>query len=228
MQPVLTHPWDLSPEEAQALQQQLRGRVRLEPPEGPLRVVGGVDVSVRGDVARAAAVRFSYPDLHPLEAATAEMPVTFPYVPGLLTFREGPAVLNAMARLEGQADVWLFDAHGLAHPRRMGLATHIGILLDCPAIGCAKSRLWGQHGEVPAEEGGWVALEDGEEVIGAVVRTRAGVRPIYVSVGHRMTLERAIEIALGCCTRYRLPEPVRWAHRVAGGQVFPGWQLSFL
>lgn len=225
MQPVLTHPWDVSPEEAQALQQQLRGRVRMEPLAGAVRVVGGVDVSVQDDVARAAVVRLSYPDLQPLEAVTAEQPVTFPYVPGLLTFREGPAVLSAMARLKGGADVWLFDAHGQAHPRRMGLATHIGILLDCPAIGCAKSRLWGHHGQVPAERGGWVALKDGEEVIGAAVRTRAGVQPIYVSVGHRMTLESAIEIALGCCTRYRLPEPVRWAHRVAGGEVFPTQQL---
>ena len=221
VRPIFTHPWDLSPAEARALQQRLRERVRLEPLSAPVQVVGGVDVSVRGEVARAAVVLLSFPKMEPLEAATAEVDLAFPYVPGLLAFREGPAVLAALERLRGEPDVLMFDAQGLAHPRRMGLATHIGVLLDRPSIGCAKSRLCGEHEEPPPERGGWVPLLDGEEVIGAVVRTRAGVRPLYVSVGHRVDLETAVELALACCTRYRLPEPTRWAHRVAGGESLP-------
>jgi len=219
--PVLTHPWDVSPAEARALQNRLRARVRLEPLAGPVRWVAGVDVSVKGEMARAAVVLLSFPDLEPVEAATAEQPVPFPYIPGLLAFREGPAVLAALERLKGQPDFLIFDAQGLAHPRRMGLATHLGILLDRPSVGCAKSRLCGDHDEPPPERGGWVPLFDGQEVIGAVLRTRSNVHPVYVSVGHRVDLEGAVEMVLRCCTRYRLPEPTRWAHRVAGGEPLP-------
>jgi deoxyribonuclease V len=142
--------------------------------------------------------------------------ITFPYVPGLLAFREGPVVLAALEQVSDPPDVLLFDGQGLAHPRRLGLATHIGVLLDRPSIGCAKSRLCGEHEEPPAERGGWVPLRDGDEVIGGVVRTRAGVRPVYVSVGHRVDLETAVSLVVACCTRYRLPEPTRRAHRAAG------------
>jgi len=180
-----------------------------------------VDVSIKGETARAAVVLLSLPDLEPLEAATAERPASFPYVPGLLAFREGPAVLAALELLRGQPDVLIFDAQGLAHPRRMGLATHIGVLLDRPSVGCAKSRLCGKHEEPPPERGGWVPLMDGEEIIGAVVRSRAGVRPLYVSIGHRVNLETAVDLVISCCTSYRLPEPTRWAHRVAGGESLP-------
>lgn len=221
IRPVLTHPWDISPAEAQALQQRLRRHVRVEPLQAPLRTVGGVDVSVQKEVAQAAVVLLSYPRMEPLEAVTAELPVSFPYIPGLLAFREGPVVLEALERLKGEPDVLLFDAQGLAHPRRMGLATHIGILLDRPTIGCAKSRLCGEHEEPPPEPGGWVPLIDGGETIGAVVRTQPNVQPLYVSVGHRVDLETAVEVVLACCTGYRLPEPTRWAHRVAGGESFP-------
>jgi deoxyribonuclease V len=115
----------------------------------------------------------------------------------------------------------MFDAQGLAHPRRMGLATHLGILLDVPSIGCAKSRLWGEHEEPPPSRGSWVPLWDGEEVIGAVLRTQDGVQPVYVSIGHRIDLETAIEFVLACAPSFRLPEPLRWAHRVAGGETLP-------
>ncbi|HHS98558.1 MAG TPA: deoxyribonuclease V [Chloroflexi bacterium] len=219
--PVFDHPWDLSPAEAKRLQQRLRGEVRIEPVSGPIRWIAGVDVSVRGDASRAAVVLLSFPELEPVEAVTADRPVEFPYIPGLLAFREGPVVLDAMAKLRQRPDLVIFDAHGLSHPRRMGLATHLGLLLDLPSIGCAKSRLCGEHEEPPPERGGWVPLFDGEEIIGAVVRTRTGVHPVYVSVGHRVDLESAVHWVLRCCTRYRLPEPTRWAHRVAGGEPIP-------
>lgn len=219
--PRFAHPWDISPTEARALQERLRAQVQIAPLSAPPRVVGGVDVGFQEEMARAAVVLLSFPDLTPIEAATAQVPVRFPYIPGLLAFREGPAVLAALERLRGQPDVLLFDAQGLAHPRRMGLATHLGILLDVPSIGCAKSRLWGEHEEPPPSRGSWVPLWDGEEVIGAVLRTQDGVQPVYVSIGHRIDLETAIELVLACAPSFRLPEPLRWAHRVAGGETLP-------
>jgi deoxyribonuclease V len=171
-------------------------------------------------------VLLSYPALNPFQAATAESPVSFPYVPGLLAFREGPVVLAALEQLGDRPDVLMFDAQGLAHPRRMGLATHLGVLLDMPAVGCAKSRLCGTYVEPGERKGSWEPLVDGGEVIGAVVRTRDRVRPVFVSVGHRVDLESSVSLVLGCANRYRLPEPTRWAHRVAGGvPLLPGCQL---
>ncbi|HID88309.1 MAG TPA: deoxyribonuclease V [Anaerolineae bacterium] len=221
VRPVFDHPWDLSPAEAKQLQQRLRDRIQIEPIAGPVHWIAGVDVSVRGEISKAGVVVLSFPELEPTEAVTAERPVEFPYIPGLLAFREGPVVLDAMEKLRHRPDLVIFDAHGLSHPRRMGLATHLGVLLDLPSIGCAKSRLCGEHEEPPLERGGWVPLFDGEKVIGAVLRTRTGVHPVYVSVGHRVDLESAVEWVLRCCTRYRLPEPTRWAHRVAGGEPIP-------
>jgi deoxyribonuclease V len=220
-QPVLSHPWDVSPAEAREVQNRLRERVSVRPVAHQPQVVAGVDVSVKGGVARAAVVLLSYPGLIPSQAVTAEMPASFPYVPGLLAFREGPVVLAALARLTDRPDVMIFDAQGLAQPRRMGLATHLGVLLDVPTVGCAKSRLCGKETEPGEEKGSWTPLLDGDEVIGAVVRTRSRVRPVYVSVGHRVDLEAAVALVLRCATRYRLPEPTRWAHRVAGGETLP-------
>ncbi len=219
--PVLNHPWDLTPSEASALQEGLREQIRIEPLPESIHIVGGVDAGFRDGLARAAAVLLSFPDLTPLEAATAEQPAPFPYIPGLLAFREGPAVLTALGKLEGKPDLLLFDGHGLAHPRRMGLATHLGILLNLPSVGCAKSRLCGEHQDLPPERGAWVPLMEDGEVIGAVVRTRTNVRPLYVSVGHRADLESAVELVLACCAGRRLPEPTRWAHRVAAGESLP-------
>ncbi len=168
-------------------------------------------------MARAAVVVLSYADLRPLDQAVAEIPVPFPYVPGLLSFRETPAVLEALGRLSVEPDLLILDGHGYAHPRRMGLACHVGVITGVPAIGCAKSRLIGEHTEPPVEAGNWVLLHDQGEVIGAVVRSRTKVSPIFVSIGHKIDLETAIRVVLDCCTRYRLPETTRYAHRVAGG-----------
>jgi deoxyribonuclease V len=221
VQPVFTHPWDVSPAEAKEIQRQLYERVLIQPLDHQPDVIAGVDVSVKEGQARAAVVLLSYPDPVPLQATTAEMPVSFPYVPGLLAFREGPVVLAALEQLVDRPDVLMFDAQGLAHPRRMGLATHLGVLLDMPAVGCAKSRLCGVHAEPGEEKGSWTPLMDGDEVIGAVVRTRSRVQPVFVSIGHRMNLEAAVSLVLNCATKYRLPEPTRWAHRVAGGESLP-------
>jgi deoxyribonuclease V len=216
---AFSHSWDLTPGEARDLQRQLRSRVRVAPSDGQLRWVAGVDVSVKEDRARAAAVVLSFPGLEPVEAAVHELPVSFPYVPGLLAFREGPAVLAALAKLETEPDILIFDAQGLAHPRRMGLATHLGVILDLPSIGCAKSRLCGDHSEPGVRKGSWVPLVDGDETVGVVLRTRDRVKPVFVSVGHRIDLEEATQTVLACCTKYRLPEPIRWAHKIAGGGV---------
>jgi len=221
VRPVFTHPWDVSPADAREIQRQLRGRVRVAPLDRHPEVIAGVDVSVKGGRARAAVVLLSYPDNTPFQTSTAELPVSFPYVPGLLSFREGPVVLAALEPLEDRPDVLMFDAQGLAHPRRMGLATHLGVLLDMPAVGCAKSRLCGTYVAPDEQKGSWTPLMHGDEVIGAVVRTRDRVQPVFVSVGHRVDLETSVSLVLGCATRYRLPEPTRWAHRVAGGGSLP-------
>lgn len=214
---ALNHPWQVTPAEARAIQETLRGRVETADRLPPIRHVAGVDVGFEADghITRAAVVVLRYPALTSVDQAVVRQPTAFPYVPGLLSFRELPAVLAAIERLEILPDVWLCDGQGLAHPRRFGLACHLGVLLDAPAIGVAKTRLVGTHVEPPAEKGGWVPLMDGEAVIGAVVRSRSRVRPVYVSVGHRLSLTTAVQLTLACTTRYRLPETTRQAHRLA-------------
>ena len=214
---IRTHAWDVSPSEAVTIQKELRVQLLTDNCVGRVRIVAGVDVGLRKGIARAAIVVLGYPDLNPLEQATAQRQVEFPYVPGLLSFREGPVILDALSKLKNEPDVLIFDGQGIAHPRRMGLATHIGILLDHPTIGCAKSRLCGEYEEPGASKGDWSPLLREGEVIGAVVRTRASVSPVYVSIGHKVDLEQAIHYVLNCCKAYRLPETTRWAHRVAGG-----------
>lgn len=221
LRPVFSHPWNVSPAEAWEIQHQLHSRVLVQPLPTPPQVLAGIDVSIKDEQARAAVVLLTYPDLVPFQSAVADVPVSFPYVPGLLAFREGPAVLAALESLTAQPDVLMFDAQGLAHPRRMGLATHLGVLLDVPSVGCAKSLLCGNYEQPAKQRGSWTPLYDGDEVIGAVVRTRDGVQPLFVSVGHRIDLETAISLVLTCATRYRLPEPTRWAHQVAGGRPLP-------
>jgi deoxyribonuclease V len=223
MKPILTHPWDVPPAEAMAIQRDLQVRVVSQFTLDEIHTVAGVDVSVqRGksgqdEMARAAVVVLSYPELEPLEQEVAEVPISFPYVPGFLAFREGPAVLAALAKLSVEPDLLIFDGQGLAHPRRFGIASHIGVLLDCPSIGCAKSLLCGSYNEPPTGAGTYTLLRDGGEVIGAVVRTRAGAQPVFVSIGHKIELETAVRYVLSCCRGYRLPEPTRLAHQVAGG-----------
>jgi len=212
------HPWDVSPEEAVLIQQQLRARViRTGPMPEPGAIIVGVDVGFRGDVARAAAVAVRFPNLTPLSQAVAEVPVTFPYIPGLLAFREAPAILAALDRLGLEPHLLMVDGHGISHPRRMGIATHLGVYLDLPSIGCAKSKLWGRYEMPPDEPGAWTPLRDGEEVIGAVLRTQAGTSPVFVSIGHRISLENAIATVMACVRGHRLPEPTSLAHLAAGG-----------
>jgi deoxyribonuclease V len=144
--------------------------------------------------------------------------VTFPYIPGLFAFRELPAVLDALARLHISPDIIICDGHGIAHPRRFGIASHLGVLLDQPTIGVGKTLFVGHHIELPREKGSWVPLEEREEVIGAAVRTQAGIKAVYVSIGHRISLQTAVRLVLACTTRYRLPETTRAAHRLASGK----------
>jgi deoxyribonuclease V len=218
MKIVSPHRWDASPSEAMEIQEGLRSRVSTERTFGQVSTVAGVDVSIKGEVARAAVVVLSYPELIPMDYSLAELPAEFPYIPGLLAFREAPPVLAALEKLKTEPDLFIFDAQGLAHPRRMGLATHLGVIIDRPSIGCAKSRLCGSHHEPGPERGSFAHLYDGDEIIGAVVRTKTGVNPLYVSIGHQVDLPTAIEYVLSCCTKYRLPETTRYAHRAAGGE----------
>lgn len=209
--------WGLSPAEAIDLQSKLAAAVVRQNRLGPVNRVAGVEVAITEEMARAAVVVLSYPGLEPVEAALATRPVTFPYVPGLLSFREGPVIMAALARLERPPDLLIVAGQGVAHPRRLGLASHIGLLADVPSIGCAKSKLCGTYGPLAAARGSVSFLMDGAEKIGAAVRTRARVKPIIVSTGHRIDLLTGIDYILGCSRGYRLPEPIRWARQVAGG-----------
>lgn len=213
------HSWNVTPQEAVAIQERMRHLVETADRLPEIVHVAGVDVHFdeSGQIAQAAVAVLSYPDLKPVDEAVAQRPVEFPYIPGLLSFRELPAVLDALVRLQTSPDLILYDGHGLAHPRRFGIACHLGVLLDCPTIGVGKTRLIGRHVEPPWQGGSWVPLQDGGEVVGAVVRTRTGVKPIYVSIGHRLTLQTAVRLSLSCTTRYRLPETTREAHRLASG-----------
>ncbi len=215
------HRWDVTPGEAIGIQQRLRSYVVLED-RLPERVgtVAGVDVGFQagGRLTRAAVAVLAFPSLKRVERAVAEVETRFPYVPGLLSFREILAVLEALKRLPKLPDLLLCDGQGIAHPRRFGIASHLGVLLDHPTIGVAKSRLVGSHGPVPEGKGEWVPLRDGDEIIGAVLRTRKGVKPIYVSPGHRLCLETAVSWVMACVTRYKLPETTRQAHRLASDE----------
>jgi deoxyribonuclease V len=212
--------WPTQVKDAIALQVQLRDCVISRDLLGPVHRVVGVDVGFEeeGALARAAVAALTFPDLELIDSAMAKEKTRFPYVPGLLSFREAPAALTALSKLSVAPDLILYDGHGYAHPRRFGIACHVGLLADVPSIGVAKSRLIGEHELVPQEKGEWVALTDEEEIIGAVLRTRTGVAPLFVSIGHRVSLATAVRWVMACVTRYRLPETSRWAHRMASGQ----------
>ncbi len=216
------HNWNLTPEEAAHVQSDLRNRLILTWDGRRVATVGGVDVSVKTETARAAIVVLHYPELKPIEGVTADAPLVFPYIPGLLSFREGPAVLAAWNRLQNKPDLLMFDGQGIAHPRGMGIASQMGLWLERPTIGVAKSRLYGRHEEVGPQRGDRVDLLDKNgNVIGAVLRTREKTNPLYISPGHLMDVEHAAEFVLACLAGYRLPEPTRWAHKVAGGEKLP-------
>ena len=217
----IRHSWNLTPGAAIRLQHRLRSRViRLGGPQ-KVRHVAGTDVGLErgGRIARAAVVVLSFPDLKLVDYAIARLPARFPYVPGLLSFRELPALLAALDRLRVRPDLILCDGQGIAHPRRFGLASHLGVFCGIPSIGVAKSRLTGTHGEPMQRRGAWVPLADQGETIGAVLRTKAHTRPLYVSIGHRVSLPVAVRYVMACTTKYRLPETTRWAHRLASGRT---------
>lgn len=214
------HRWDLSPSEAIAVQNELCHSVMQQDhlPESVQRVAG-VDVGFeeRGTVTRAAVAVLDYPTLALIETRIARRPTQFPYVPGLLSFREIPAILDALSLIEQLPDLILVDGQGIAHPRRLGIASHLGILTGIPTIGVGKTRLIGTHAPVPESRGDWVPLMEKGERIGAVLRTRVGVSPVYVSSGHRVCLETAVDWVMRCTRRFRLPETTRQAHRLASG-----------
>jgi deoxyribonuclease V len=216
-------PRNITPARAAALQRMLARRVVRRDRLGPVRHVCGIDVGFEhdGTIARAAAVVLSFPSLSVEEFAIARRPTRFPYIPGLLSFREVPVALAALKKLKIKPDLLLCDGQGIAHPRRMGLASHMGLAAGIASIGVAKSLFAGEHGPVPRRRGGWAPLRDRGETIGAVLRTRAGVKPLYVSIGHRVSLATAIRFVLACAPRYRLPETTRRAHRLASGPGSP-------
>jgi len=218
--PTVDHPWNLAPVEAIALQAELAGRVETTDRLGAVTRVAGVDCGFeeRGRVTRAAVAVLAWPGLAPVETVVARLPTTFPYVPGLLSFRELPAVLEAFAQLAGLPDLLLCDGQGIAHPRRLGIASHLGLLLDLPAIGVGKSRLVGEFREPGKRRGATSPLLHRGEMVGMVLRTRDGVKPLFVSVGHRVSLQTAVRWVLDCAPRYRLPEPIRAADRAASAK----------
>ncbi len=215
--------WPTSPDAAIVVQEELRSRISLEDDFGPVQTVAGVDVGFEADnsVARAAVVVLTYSTLQPCAYALARRPVTFPYIPGFLSFRETPVILDALAQLPIQPDLVICDGQGIAHPRRFGIACHLGLVAGLPSIGCAKSRLIGHHEPLPDKRGAQVPLLDGSEQIGVVVRTRAGVKPVYVSPGHRVSMASAVGLVMHCVTKYRLPETTRAAHNLASNDIVP-------
>ena len=211
---------DMDASRARRIQRDTATQVRLSDDLTPVRTVAGVDVGFENaDTARAAIVVLDYRTLEPLDYALARLPVAFPYVPGLLSFRECPVILRALEQLRVAPDVLLCDGHGIAHPRRLGIAAHLGVLTGLPAVGVAKKRLTGRHGEVPEGRGEWTPLLDrAGDTLGAVLRTRVGTRPLIVSPGHRTDLATALELVMACTTRYRLPETTRWADGLASNR----------
>lgn len=221
MKAAYLHHWRVDRAEALELQQKLAEKVRRTGEADSVRYIAGVDISAGRfqEMATAAVVVMSYPELKPVEIRVVKGRLNFPYIPGLLSFREAPLILAACERLEVVPGLIMVDGQGIAHPRRLGLASHLGLFLNVPTIGCAKSRLCGGHEIAGIEPGSYAELVDGGEVIGAVLRTRHGVKPLYVSIGHRIDLRHAIRMVMDCCRGYRLPEPTRLAHLAAGGRL---------
>jgi deoxyribonuclease V len=213
------HSWQVNPAEARAIQQHLRQDVKIGTYVKDIRYIAGADVSVArsSPAVYAGVVVLDYDSLEVVERQGMVTQTHFPYIPGLLSFREAPALLQVFAQLHCTPDVVVFDGQGLAHPRRFGIACHLGVLLDVPAIGCAKSRLIGRYQDPPPMRGGQAPLiADDDTTIGAVLRTKYATRPVFVSVGHKMTLPQAVDILLHCGRGYRIPEPTRLADQYVG------------
>ncbi|MDE0087013.1 MAG: deoxyribonuclease V [Candidatus Poribacteria bacterium] len=213
------HSWNVTPEEAKHLQNKLRTQLVRTDRFGTIKTVAGVDIGFKNDIALASVVVLNFPDLQVIDGVVAESRVPFPYIPGFLSFREIPPLLMAFARLQTEPDLVIVDGQGIAHPRRFGLASHLGLILDIPTIGCAKSRLCGQYTEPDTEKGAWTDLLDKDEIIGSALRTRTNVSVVYVSIGHRISLDSARMLTLACCKGYRLPETTRFAHKAASGKI---------
>jgi len=220
------HSWNLSYSQARDCQKNLAPKVQLVPLKKQPKLIAGIDCAFSKDGKKiiAAVVVLKLPDFAPVETTSALRKVTFPYIPGLLSFREAPVCIAAVEKLKTKPDLFIIDGQGIAHPRRLGLAAHLGLFFDKPTIGCAKSRLIGQFQEPPLEKGAYTLLKDKQgvkrdmqyETIGAVVRTRTNVKPVFVSVGNKCLLKDAIRITLACTTKYRLPEPTRLPHQLVG------------
>ena len=217
------HSWDLSYSQARECQAGLASKVRFTPLKKPPELIAGLDCAFSKDSKEiiAAVVVLKLPDFAIVETVSAVRKVTFPYIPGLLSFREAPVCIAAVEQLKSKPDVFMIDGQGIAHPRRLGLATHLGLFFDKPTIGCAKSRLIGVYEETGLQKGAHALLKDKKdtqstqyETIGAVLRTRTNVKPVFVSVGSKCLLKEAIEITLACAVKYRLPEPTRLAHQL--------------
>ena len=210
------HRWDVSYKEAVGIQRKLKESLVLHDRDFPkqITIIAGADISYsrHSDLFFAAVILLEYPTMAVVEEACFTERVLFPYIPGLLSFREGPAILKAFENLHNIPDVVIFDGQGIAHPRGIGLASHMGLFLDIPAVGCAKKRLVGEYGEVGHEVGDYADLILNDRVVGAAVRTKKKVKPVFVSPGHKISLRRAVDLVLSCCRGYRLSEPVRMAH----------------
>ena len=221
---ITTNYNEVTPAEAIAIQQELRDKIQLTPLNKTVTTIGGADISFNkySDTVYAGIIVFSYPDLKPIAESTIVATTTFPYIPGLLGFREVPALLEAWNKLKTKPDVLVLDGQGIAHPRRMGIATHFGLVAQTPTIGCAKSLLTGKYNEPEEHPGATMPLEDKNEVIGTVLRTKRKCKPVYISPGHLVTMQESISIIINCVAGYRIPEPTRMAHllvnriRIAG------------
>jgi deoxyribonuclease V len=211
------HKWNISYEKAREIQLKFAKNVQIKPLNKKIRRIGGLDCAFSKDKKRIAAVAviMNYPELEIIETNQAVKKVDFPYIPGLLSFREAPVCLAAAEKIKNNPDLWMIDGQGIAHPRRLGLASHLGLFLNKPTIGCAKSRLCGKFNEPDSEKSSSSPLKDEknqEKTIGSVLRTRTNVKPIFVSVGNKITLEQAVDFTLKTSTKYRIPEPTRQAH----------------
>lgn len=211
------HDWDVTPAAAIEIQKELAAKVVRQDKFDDIHYVAGIDVGFEDDgrVTRAAVCVLDLETLQPVDEALAKCPTRFPYIPGLLSFREIPAILQALETVKKTPQMLFCDGQGYAHPRRLGIASHLGILTDLPSIGVGKSRLIGRHQSVPDARGSWTPLIHNGETVGAVLRTRVNVKPLYISAGHKISLESAVRYVTRCVTRYKLPEPTRLADRLA-------------
>lgn len=234
MEPL--HPWTLDPAQAVQLQGELRRQIVLQWDGRPVNTVAGIDMSLTDEKAHAAIVVLRFPDLTPIEGVTADAPLNFPYVPGLLSFREGPAILAAWDKLQHAPDLVMIDGQGIAHPRGIGIASHMGLWLQKPTIGVGKSKLYGMFDAPRPDAGDMTDLINPKtkSVIGAVLRSKVRSNPLFISPGHLMDVQHAVDFVMQCLRGYRLPEPTRWAHKFAAGDALPvenedaGDQLTLL